>query len=107
MWQMGYRDASLKGLEQINKRYPRNLDTLTLLAIGNEQIRNFESGIAYRKKIAELDPWNAQNYLALGLVYKYTGDFSSMDIMLEKILSFAKNDPIAKTALNELTNPNS
>ncbi len=107
MWQMGYRDASLKGLEQINKRYPRNLDTLTLLAIGNEQIRNFESGIAYRKRIAELDPWNAQNYLALGLVYKYTGDFSSMDIMLEKILSFAKNDPIAKTALNELTNPNS
>jgi len=107
MWQMGYRDTTLLGLEQVNKRYPRNLDTLTLLAIGNEQIRNFESGIAYRKKIAELDPWNAQNYLALGVVYKYIGDFSNMDIMLGKILSFAKNDPIAKTALDELTNPNS
>ena len=102
MWQMGYRDSTLLGLEQVNKRYPRNLDTLTLLAIGNEQIRNFESGIAYRKKIAELDPWNAQNYLNLGILYKQIGDAENKVKMLNQILSFAENTNISKLARTEL-----
>ena len=105
MWQMGSREVSLIGLEKVHKQFPRNLDTLLLLAIGNEQIRNFDAGINYRKKIAELDPWNAQNYLALGVVYKYIGDYSHMYEIRNKILSFAKNDPIAKTAMIELAKP--
>jgi tetratricopeptide (TPR) repeat protein len=104
-FEMGYRDEALKGLEEIIKLDPRNLDTLDLLALGNEKIRNFEKGIMYRKEIARYDPWNAQNYLALGLVYKYIQDYDSMQVMLNKILSFAANDPIAITAKNELFKP--
>jgi O-antigen ligase len=105
LWEMGYQDESLKALEQINKSDPRNLDHLHLLAMSYEQTGKYESSIEYRKKIATLDPWNAQNYLALGVVYKYMGDYTNMSIMLDKILSFASNDPIAATALFELTKP--
>jgi len=102
---MGYRDEALKELEEIISADPRNLDTLLILAVGNEQLRNFDKGIMYRKEIAKYDPWNAQNYLALGVVYKYIQDYDAMQAMLEKILSFAANDPIAVTAKNELVKP--
>lgn len=106
LWDMGYQDESLKGLEQIHKSDPRNLDNLHLLAMSYEQTGKYESSIKYRTKITELDPWNAQNLLALGVVYKYVGDYTNMSITLDKILSFASNDPIAATALFELTKPN-
>ena len=104
-FEMGYRDEALKELEEIIAADPRNLDTLLILAVGNEQLRNFDKGIMYRKEIAKYDPWNAQNYLALGVVYKYIQDYDAMQAMLEKILSFAANDPIAVTAKNELVKP--
>ncbi len=106
LWDMGYQDESLKGLEQIHKSDPRNLDNLHLLAMSYEQTGKYESSIKYRTKITKLDPWNAQNLLALGVVYKYLGDYTNMSITLDKILSFASNDPIAATALFELTKPN-
>ena len=99
---MGYRDEAIKELEEIIDSDPRNLDTLLNLAVRNEQLRNFDKGIMYRKEITKYDPWNAQNYLALGVVYKYIEDYDSMQAMLDKILSFAANDPIAVTAKNEL-----
>ncbi len=104
-FEMGNRDESLKELEEIISSDPRNLDTLLILAVGHEQIRNFDKGIMYRKEIAKYDPWNAQNYLALGVVYKYIQDYDSMQAMLDKILSFAANDPIAITAKTELVIP--
>lgn len=104
-FEMGYTKESLNELETILKSDPRNLDTLILLALGNEQLRNFEVGIKYRKEIAKYDPWNAQNYLALGVVYKEIQDYDSMQAMLDKIMSFAANDPTAVTAKNELVKP--
>ena len=104
-FEMGHRDEALKELEEIITADPRNLDTLLILAVGNEQLRNFDKGIMYRKEIAKYDPWNAQNYLALGVVYKYIQDYDAMQAMLDKILSFAANDPIAITAKNELVKP--
>jgi O-antigen ligase len=104
-FEMGYREEALKDLEKIIELDPRNLDTLLILAVGNEQMRNFEKGIRYRKEIAKYDPWNAQNYLALGTVYKFIEDYDSMQVMLDKILSFAANDPIAITAKNDLVKP--
>jgi cytochrome c-type biogenesis protein CcmH/NrfG len=90
----------------LNKLYtndPRNLDTLSLLASFNQQIGKYQEAINYRKQIAKLDPWNAENYLVLGRYYKQLGDKTNMQITLDKILSFASNDPIAATAKSELT----
>jgi O-antigen ligase len=102
---MGYRDEALKGLEEIIKVDPRNIDTLLLLSRANETLGNIEKAITYKKKIIELDPWNAQNYRDLGILYKYIEDYNSMQAMLDKILSFAADDPIAVTVKNELVKP--
>jgi hypothetical protein len=50
----------------------------------------------------KLDPWNAENYFALGKNYKAIGDQDNVKAMLDMILSFAPNDPIAIKAKSEL-----
>jgi O-antigen ligase len=89
-------------LEQIVKSDYRNLDTLGLLAAANEMSGNLTESIYYRNEIAKYDPWNAPNYLSLGLMYKKQGDEQKMNQMLSKILSFASNDPIANEAKEQL-----
>ena len=89
-------------LKQITKKDYRNLDTLGLLAAANEMSGNLDESIFYRNEITKYDPWNAPNYLSLGLMYKKQGDAQKMNLMLSKILSFASNDPIAKEAKEQL-----
>jgi O-antigen ligase len=89
-------------LKQITNEDFRNLDTLGLLAAANEMSGNLTESIKYRNEIAKYDPWNAPNYLSLGLMYKKQGDQQKMNLMLSKILSFASNDPIAKEAKEQL-----
>jgi len=94
-----------EGLTEAEKLYkvdPRNLDTLALLSIANERLGNLSKAIEFRKAIAELDPWNAENYLALGKYYKSQGNSTESKLMLDKILSFAANHPIAEQAAKEL-----
>jgi O-antigen ligase len=55
-----------------------------------------------RQQIARVDPWNAENYLQLLILYKNNGDLSSANNMKDKILSFAPNTEIAKKALEVL-----
>jgi hypothetical protein len=50
-----------------------------------------------------LDPWNLDNYLRLGYLYRDVGDTSNMQKMLEKITSTAPNHIIATTALQQLS----
>ena len=94
-----------EGIAEAEKLYkvdPRNLDTLALLSLTYERLGNLPKAIEFRKVIAELDPWNAENYLALGGYYKLQGDLTQSQLMLEKILSFASSHPIAEKANTEL-----
>jgi O-antigen ligase len=100
---MGFPTESIDLLNKLYANDPRNLDTLTLLASFNQQLGKYQEAINYRKQIAKLDPWNAENYLVIGRYYKQLGDKTNMQITLDKILSFASNDPIAATAKSELT----
>jgi O-antigen ligase len=100
---MGFIEESMKLLDELHSSDPRNLDTLNLLASFNEQSGKYQLAINYRNKIAKLDPWNAENYLVIGRDYKALGDKLNMQNSLNKILSFAQNDPIAATAKSELT----
>jgi len=98
----GYPTDALSALSQININDYRNLDTLILLAVGNEQLGKLSEAIKYRNEIAKYDPWNASNYLALGLIYKKLNDSQNMNLMLNKIQSFASSDPISKQAAEQL-----
>jgi O-antigen ligase len=94
-----------EGIAEAEKLYkvdPRNLDTLALLSITYERLGKLPKAIEFRKVITELDPWNAENYLALGRYYKSQGNSTESILMLDKILSFAADHPIAEQAAKEL-----
>lgn len=102
--QSGFVDEGLVEAKKIYLQNPRNLDVLLLFALTYEQLNNLSEAASYREKIAQLDPWNAKNYLALGNYYKQQGDLVKTKEMLEKIISFAAADQIADLAKTELTN---
>jgi len=97
----GFEEGLIEA-EILYKTDPRNLDTLVLLSIANERLGNLPKAIEFRKAITKLDPWNAENYLALGRYYKSQGNSTESKLILDKILSFAANHPIAEQATKEL-----
>jgi O-antigen ligase len=94
-----------RAVEEITKLYdkdPKNLDYIRSLAMIAEKNNDHNTAIKFRKLIAEFDPWNADNFLLLGLNYKLIGDFSSMNTMLDKIVKIVPNHLIAETAKLQL-----
>jgi tetratricopeptide (TPR) repeat protein len=90
-------------INNLNDSYPRNLEYLSWLARYEDEIsKNYSESIRIRNSIAVFDPWNASNYLEMGKLYKKNNDLAGMNSMLEKILSFAPNDDIARVAKQEL-----
>jgi O-antigen ligase len=100
--QSGFVDDGLLEVNKIYAENPRNLDTLNLLALTYEQLNNTAKAIEFREKIVLMDPWNAENYFALGKFYKKQGDLTKSNAMLVKILSFASTNPIGSQAKEEL-----
>jgi O-antigen ligase len=98
----GYISESYRQITGLHEKDPRNLDVLRWLAEYNKSIANYENEILFRTDISLFDPWNANNYLMLGMAYKQTGDSVNSKKMLDKINSFAPNSDIAKKALIEL-----
>jgi len=100
--QAGFTNEGILVLKKILAEDPRNLDAINGLALTSEQLNRIPDAITYREKMTKLDPWNAANYLALGKNYKAQGDFVKSKEILDKILSFASNHPIAQQAKTEL-----
>jgi hypothetical protein len=104
--QNGLTEDGISALENIHKKDPRNLDAINFLALTFENYNQIDKAIIYREKIAALNPWNAPNYLALGIDYKKTGNSLKSQEMLNKILSFStgvNGGPIAEQAKKELS----
>jgi len=97
-----YVDEGMKVLREVYEADHRNLDNLGLLATFSMQLSKFDDAIKYRKEIVELDPWDGKNYLELGRLYKSVGKLSEMNLVREKIISFAPDTPEAATAKSEL-----
>jgi O-antigen ligase len=100
--QGGFVDEGLAEVKKINLQDPRSSDSLMLFALTYKQLNNLPMAITYRENLAKLDPWNAANYLELGRDYKAVGNLVKSQEMLDKILSFAPNGPIAEQASKEL-----
>jgi tetratricopeptide (TPR) repeat protein len=103
--QAGFTEEGMLAAKKLNTNDPRNLDAINGLAIISEQLNKIPDAILYREKIAQLDPWNAVNYLALGKYYKAQGELAKSKEMLDKILLFSTGDnggPIAEQAKTEL-----
>jgi hypothetical protein len=102
MVDVGYISESYRQITGLHEKDPRNLDMLRWLAEYNKSIAKYENEILFRTDISLFDPWNATNYLMLGIAYKQTGDSVNSKKMLDKINSFAPNSDVAKKALIEL-----
>jgi tetratricopeptide (TPR) repeat protein len=89
-------------VQKLNRLDENNLIFLDWLARYFNETKNYDKEINMRMKIADLDPWNAKNYLQLGRIYKVVGNQDGSKAMLEKILSFANGNEVAKQALIEL-----
>jgi O-antigen ligase len=98
----GFTEEGLSEVKKIHEDDPRNLDAINALALIYEQLNNIPEAINYRLKMANLDQWNAVNYLELGENYKSQGDLINSKAMLDKIMAFAPNDPVAAKAIAEL-----
>lgn len=95
---MGDKEKAFEIMSKLQKEDPRNLDYLLGL-IYFEELRGNISGVTVlREKISKVDPWNAENYFQLLTLYKNTGDLLKAGEMKEKIISFAPNSELAKTA---------
>lgn len=93
---------AMKYLLKLHENDPDNLDFLRPLAIVSEQDGDKLNAIKYRKIMEPLDPWNLDNYLRLGYLYRDMGDISNMQKMLAKITSISPNHMIATTARQQL-----
>lgn len=99
----GYINESYKQIKTLYENDPRNLEVLRWLAEYSKSEGNYKNEILFRSEISVLDPWNANNFLMLGVAYKQMGDLASSKAMLKKIISFTPNSEIAKKALIELS----
>jgi tetratricopeptide (TPR) repeat protein len=100
---MGYTDEAYNIILSSHKLDPRNPDYLQGLANFEESKQNIQNAISIRSKISNTDPWNADNYLKLMILYKQSGDVVSALAMKNKILNFAPNTDIAKSASEALS----
>jgi O-antigen ligase len=99
---MGYQEEAIKLLEELHLENPNSLDTLNFLSGYYELLGDAEKSLVYRKKLAVLDPWNANNYLQMAFNYKFIGDGVNQKLYLDKVLSFAGNDANVMKAKLEL-----
>jgi O-antigen ligase len=98
-------DLPAESYSQVMKLYKldsKNLEVLNWLSEYESFNKNFSNAIKFRTQIAKYDPWNAENLLKLGELYKTTGDLEKSKEMLEKILSFAASNDIATSARESL-----
>jgi tetratricopeptide (TPR) repeat protein len=72
------------------------------LAGFEESKKDIQNAISVRNKIVNIDPWNADNYFKLLVLYKSSGDMVNANEIKNKILNFAPNTDIAKMAVEAL-----
>jgi hypothetical protein len=104
LFNAGKFEKSFEIVKMIAEENPRNLYALEAVAILSTELNDSTSAIESRKKIIDIDPWNAKNYLQLMLLYKAIGDTQNAVLMKEKIMSFAAQTNEAKIASEEMNN---
>lgn len=99
---MGFQQEAVTLLENLHAQDPYNLDVLVFVSSYYENSGQLDKALVMRKKIIKLDPWNASNYLQMAFNYKFLGNKTEQQNYLNKVLSFAPNEPLVIKALPEL-----
>lgn len=99
---IGEKEESYKINKVLFNSDKQNLDYLKSMVYFELNRNDIPEVISLREQIIKIDPWNAENYLQLLILYKNSGDLFKANAMKDKILSFAPETEIAKKALEVL-----
>jgi len=93
LFQINRIDKSKYIVESLLITNPNSFDYLNGCAELYTRESNWQKVISCRIRLSKIDPWNAENYLKLGLAYEMLGDNKSASINYEIIISFASDKP--------------
>jgi O-antigen ligase len=99
----GYVPEAITYFKETIKADPRNANSYSLLALVYENLKNPKEAIVYRKHLALLDPYGAENLVSLQKDYLLTGDKSSAIAIRDSILDMAPGTDVAKRAAGLIT----
>ena len=102
LYDMGFKAEAYQAASKLFDNDPINPDFLRGKVFYEESFGNVATVISTRKQIALIDPWNAENYFQLLKLYKLNGDIENANAMKDKILSFAAETAVAKSAVEIL-----
>jgi len=102
LYDMGFTAEAYQAASNVFDTDPINPDFLRGKIFFEESLGNVATVISTRKQIALIDPWNAENYFQLLKLYKLNGDMENANAMKDKILSFAAETNVAKSAIEIL-----
>ena len=96
---MGEADKAYEVTRKLYLRDKKNCDFIRALAYFEALRKNSSAAISMRIELSKSDPWNAENYFQLMLLYKDTGDIDNANLVKRKIISIAPNSDIAKKTI--------
>ena len=70
----GYFDKGIDIIKLLSEEDPRQVNYLQVLVRAEMTRNNLREAVELRESISKLDPWNAQNYFELALLYRSLGD---------------------------------
>jgi tetratricopeptide (TPR) repeat protein len=102
LFRSGYTSDAKNLAQSLLKQYPDNVDIALALTYFNEATGDVLEAIKLRQEISRLDPWNAKNFLNMGQLYEYTKQTKEAQKSYLRIIQFAPNSELAKTAQEKL-----
>jgi O-antigen ligase len=102
-----YGPEAISYFKQTIKTDPRNTNSYSLLSLIYENLKSPQEAIPYRKELARLDPYGAENLLSLANDYLITGDKQSAVTTKNSIIAIAPGTDVAKRAEKLLTQKDS
>lgn len=100
--QAGFVDEGFATIEKVIKEDPQSYAGLGLEAGFYEQLHKFDKAAPLRERMALLDPWGAQNLLALGQDYLQLGQKDKALALGKRIVAMAPLTQQAKDAKAQL-----
>jgi O-antigen ligase len=99
----GYAPVAISFFKETIKADPRNTDSYSLLSVVYENLKSPQEAIPYRKQLAQLDPYGAENLVSLENDFLLTGDKASAITTRDVILAMAPGTDVAKRAAGLIT----
>jgi hypothetical protein len=102
LFRSGYVTEARDLTQNLLEEYPDNVDIVSASSYYHEATGDIVRAIKLRQELSTLDPWNARNFLSLGLLFESAGQTNDAQKSYLRIIRFAPNSELAKTAQEKL-----